>query len=174
MLDCYNYCVYEHINKINGKRYIGITRNTKRRWASNGKGYIGNKEFYSDIVKYGWDNFEHNVLIDNLNIKDAAKLEEDITKARRKNFELYNMKDGCDMSRIQCSPEAKERRLRAISKRVYHNGVTYNSIRECAAALNMTSSAIRYYLNSKYDNRGFFLRWMTLYRYIKLYESEVK
>ena len=53
-----NYKVYVHINKINGKRYYGITKQKriKRRW-ENGKGYKKQSYFYSDIEKYGWGNF---------------------------------------------------------------------------------------------------------------------
>lgn len=66
-----HYCVYCHINKINGKRYIGQTihgNNPNKRWNS-GKPYTG--KFKEDINKYGWDNFEHVILENNLT-KDEA------------------------------------------------------------------------------------------------------
>lgn len=69
------YCVYMHKNKINGKVYIGATcLIPKKRWA-NGKGYSGNKKFYKDIVEYGWDNFEHFIIIDNLDQEQSQILE---------------------------------------------------------------------------------------------------
>lgn len=36
-----SYCIYCHKNKINGKRYIGLTRaiNPSKRWGSNGINY---------------------------------------------------------------------------------------------------------------------------------------
>ena len=59
------YCVYCHINKINGKKYIGITKQKpERRWR-NGKGYKSQIFFFS-IEKYGWDNFDHTILEDNI------------------------------------------------------------------------------------------------------------
>ena len=72
-----NYKVYVHINKINGKRYYGITKQKriKRRW-ENGKGYKKQPYFYSDIEKYGWDNFEHIVLFDNLTKEESKLLEQ--------------------------------------------------------------------------------------------------
>ena len=53
--------VYIHTCKANGKRYVGVTgRDPESRW-QEGKGYKTNKHFYSAILKYGWDNFEHEV-----------------------------------------------------------------------------------------------------------------
>lgn len=70
-----DYCVYCHINNINGKRYIGITcQKPERRW-KNGKGYINNNYFYRAIQKYGWHNFSHNVLYTDLNKEDAERIE---------------------------------------------------------------------------------------------------
>lgn len=44
------YTVYEHINKINGKKYIGITsQNPERRWGNNRNGYKSSPYFYSAI-----------------------------------------------------------------------------------------------------------------------------
>lgn len=56
------YSVYIHTNKVNGKRYIGVTtRKPEERWA-NGKGYKDHPHFYAAIQKYGWDNFDHFIL----------------------------------------------------------------------------------------------------------------
>lgn len=69
------YCVYIHINKTNDKKYIGITsKPPKQRW-DNGKGYLNNPYFNHSIEKYGWDNFEHKVLFENLT-KEESKITE--------------------------------------------------------------------------------------------------
>ena len=66
-----NYKVYVHINKVNGKRYYGITcQEVERRWR-NGKGYYKNKYFTNAINKYGWDNFEHIVIARGLTEEEA-------------------------------------------------------------------------------------------------------
>ena len=66
-----NYKVYVHINKVNGKRYYGITcQEVEKRW-KNGKGYYKNEYFTKAINKYGWDNFEHIVIARGLTEEEA-------------------------------------------------------------------------------------------------------
>lgn len=70
------YTVYAHINKVNGKIYIGLTsQQAERRWGSNGSGYCNNKHFWRAIQKYGWDNFEHRILFENLSKEQACEIE---------------------------------------------------------------------------------------------------
>lgn len=73
------YTVYVHINKTNGKRYVGITSKAKpeHRWNS-GRGYQGNPHFYSAIERYGWDGFEHIILCRGLNDHEAKGMERDL------------------------------------------------------------------------------------------------
>ena len=57
-----SYSVYIHINKVNGKKYVGVTTmKPETRWC-NGKKYKSNKHFTSAIDKYGWDSFDHFVI----------------------------------------------------------------------------------------------------------------
>ena len=67
--------IYMHRNKINNKKYIGLTcQKPSERW-QKGKGYIQCPKFYFAIEKYGWDNFEHIILEDGLS-KDEANAKE--------------------------------------------------------------------------------------------------
>ena len=67
------FVVYMHVNKINGKKYVGITcQDVKKRWGSNGGCYGGSPHFYRAIKKHGWHNFEHVIIAIELT-EDAAK-----------------------------------------------------------------------------------------------------
>lgn len=57
------YTIYKHTNKVNGKVYIGQTKakDLTRRW-SGGHGYKQCFYFFSAIVRYGWLNFDHEIL----------------------------------------------------------------------------------------------------------------
>lgn len=70
------YYVYAHINKINGKIYIGMSRreNPNERW-KNGRGYSYNWHFNQAIKKYGWDAFEHQIVAANLTEDEASNME---------------------------------------------------------------------------------------------------
>ena len=60
------YTIYKHTNIINNKSYIGQTcQDVKKRWG-NGLGYKTCPIFYQAILKYGWDNFTHEILEENL------------------------------------------------------------------------------------------------------------
>lgn len=74
------FLIYCHKNKFNGKRYVGYTsyvNNPNKRWA-DGLGYINNhhKIFGAAILKYGWENFEHIILENNLISLEEAKSRE--------------------------------------------------------------------------------------------------
>ena len=72
--------VYCHQNKINGKKYIGITCcSIKTRWGTNGSRYA----FYfgNAIQKYGWDNFEHFILYRDVSKDFAITLEKLLIEA---------------------------------------------------------------------------------------------
>ena len=77
------YKVYKHTlpmsvsGKENDMVYIGITCQEKAhyRWGRNGIKYKNNIYFYRAIQKYGWDNFIHEILFDDLT-KDEANQKE--------------------------------------------------------------------------------------------------
>lgn len=94
-----DYKVYVHTNRLNGKRYVGITSKAKveHRWNS-GRGYKENPHFYSAIMKYGWDNFTHEVIFDGLSGSEAKAIEVELIRCWQTKDPLYgyNMTSGGD------------------------------------------------------------------------------
>lgn len=90
------YCVYLHINKIDGKKYVGQTcQIPEKRWRE-GKGYKGCVHFLNAIIKYGWDNFEHEIVYNNLTKEEADYFEDlMINSLNTTNYNYgYNIKNG--------------------------------------------------------------------------------
>lgn len=91
--------------------YIGLSRNLKERWRSNGNKYKGSHYFYYAIQKYGWDNFEHTVLYDNLTEQEAKNLEiELIAKYQTQNSKYgYNLAEGGGVAGVRTNyPHGEE------------------------------------------------------------------
>lgn len=83
-----SYCVYKHTSP-NGKCYIGITSNNPLiRW-SNGNGYSGQPYFFRAILKYGWDNFKHEILFSDLTKEEACQKEIELIKFHKSNNPNY-------------------------------------------------------------------------------------
>lgn len=67
-----NYCVYVHTNKINNKKYVGITRQEpKQRWSCYRKSSL----IWRAFDKYGRENFDSQVIVQNLAKEEAESLE---------------------------------------------------------------------------------------------------
>ena len=70
-----SWIIYKHTNKINGKIYIGQSKyswkNINDRWQS-GRGYHIKTRFGGAIKKYGWENFDHHLLEDNITSQNIA------------------------------------------------------------------------------------------------------
>ena len=90
------YCVYLHVNKIDGKKYVGQTcQIPEKRW-KNGLGYKGCVHFFNAIIKYGWDNFEHKIVYNSLTKEEADYFEDlMINSLNTTDYNYgYNIKNG--------------------------------------------------------------------------------
>lgn len=90
-----SWTVYCHTNKINGKMYVGITskNNVQERWRK-GRGYADTPHFNAAINKYGWNNFEHEIIATNLTEDEACNMERLLIK----QLNLLNDKFGYNIS----------------------------------------------------------------------------
>lgn len=111
------YIIYLHRNKINGKCYIGQTcQSPHERWGQNGSGYKSQEYFYRAIKKYGWDNFDHIILE-----QDIDELEVNLKEVFWSGYyhslapEGYNLKVGGQFHYLE-SDKNKEIRSSAMKK----------------------------------------------------------
>lgn len=111
--------LYVHTNKINGKKYVGITSKPKveHRWNS-GRGYKENPHFYAAIQKYGWDGFTHTILCDGLTNEQAKALECHLIAVwkTQNTSRGYNMTSGGDGS-PGCRPSIETRMKLSSARR---------------------------------------------------------
>ena len=68
------YTLYIHIFP-NNKVYVGITQQKPTKRWQNGKGYVEQDYIYKAILKYGWNNIQHQILHENLSLEEACELE---------------------------------------------------------------------------------------------------
>ena len=87
------YSVYVHTNRVNRKRYVGVTMQVpERRW-QKGYGYAGTP-FGEAIAEYGWDAFDHQILFEGLTKEQASKKEIELIAV----FESNNPNFGYNVS----------------------------------------------------------------------------
>jgi group I intron endonuclease len=113
-----NYIVYEHISP-SGKVYVGQTYNLKIRWQANGRMYLNKTKkgkyaqpyFAHALLKYGWDAFEHRIILEGVSKNEANYAEKYLIKWYKLHKMSYNMTDGgegtCGIKRTM-SPEMRE------------------------------------------------------------------
>jgi group I intron endonuclease len=103
------YCIYIHKNKINNKVYIGQTcQKPEYRW-NHGKGYERQSYFYSAIQKYGWNNFEHEILKNNLTLEEANYWEEYYIEQYNSTDKKYGYNISFGGNNKKLSEETKEK-----------------------------------------------------------------
>jgi len=69
------YCIYKHTSPIE-KHYIGQTNNYSKRTSNHKKRNNQCLAFANAIKKYGWENFTHEILEENLTIDQANEREQ--------------------------------------------------------------------------------------------------
>lgn len=163
------YVVYKHTNKLNGKVYIGITsQNPENRW-KNGNGY-SNQHFSRAIKKYGWDNFDHDIVAKELSKEDACEMERILIKSYRSTDPEYGYNetlggDGGGMYRKNHSQDAKDK----ISKARKRMGFSETHRKN----ISKSKSGVNHHLAKKvyqYSKQG---EYITEWDYMSLASKEL-
>lgn len=108
--------VYAHVNKVNGKMYIGITsQKLEQRFGANGCGYRKhNVKFWRAICKYGWNSFDHVLLADHLTEEEANNMEMFLINQLDTVNDGYNCRGGGKAGKLSEDSRQKIREKRAL------------------------------------------------------------
>lgn len=154
------YCIYKHIAP-NGKLYIGMTKQgCERRW-QNGRGYKTQRLFWRAIQKYGWDNFTHEILEEDLLHDEACEREKYYISIYRSNIPCYgyNTTSGGD----GCSDRGKY-----IGQFLDENIVNvFISVPEAASKLDLSETSIYNYINNNKKPGGYVFKEITYDVYLQ-------
>lgn len=126
------YYVYKHTNLIDGKCYIGMScQPTYDRWSESK--YLRHKRLGAAIQEFGWKNFSHGILFNNLTKEEAEKLEKETIAFYRSNDEKYgyNMTTGGIGGGVGAKP------VKCIK-----TGITYLSAREAERQTGISRTSI--------------------------------
>lgn len=146
-----SFYIYAHINILNGKIYIGQTcQSPEKRW-QNGLGYRNCIIFNNAIQKYGWDNFKHIILFENLSSEEANIFEEFlINKYNTTNSNFgYNIKFGGSNSTM---PESIKKKIKANAS-TYWLGKTKNQDIRNKISIKQTGKKYSDETNKKKENK---------------------
>lgn len=125
-----SYCIYCYTNTINDKRYIGQTKDVKKR--CHPSNYKGCQKFYAAIQKYGYDNFLFTIIEDGLTLDEANEREEYYISLFDTIENGYNLRSGGLNNEF--SEESKEKMsLSCATKKAIkciETGETFKSAKE--------------------------------------------
>lgn len=147
------YTVYEHVFP-DGKRYIGISNNVKRRWRNNGKEYDGVKNMREAINKYGWDNIQHNIIAEYIPRGEAQKLEQYLIKALDTENNGYNQRGGGELPGNSLYSEHVTKRIRRLRSLPYPGSKELARVLEsfsCTESVAYRLNLIDYVLRTEVD-----------------------
>ena len=117
-----NYIIYEHISP-SGKIYVGQTTNIEKRWWKKGYNYLNKNQkgqyvhryFAHALLKYGWDNFKHVIVLEGLSKAEANYAERYLIRWYKMHNMSYNCTDGGEgVLGLKFTKETREQ----ISKRM--------------------------------------------------------
>lgn len=112
----YKYVVYKHTSP-SGKCYVGITScKPQVRWGINGCNYITkinnrykHPYFAPAILKYGWENFTHEIILTNISKSEAVYTEKYLIQWYKLHGQSYNLTAGGDgVLHLKMSKRTKE------------------------------------------------------------------
>lgn len=150
--------VYRLMNKFDGKVYIGVSHTSpEARWRK-GKGYQA-KKIRSAIDRYGWENFEHTIILETPDIDEAYKKEVELIACYKSNQTEYgyNSSIGGRKSALGVKASDETRRKISISVSRIKKGVQFTELHkkhlsECHADFNGAKSPLAKFSQQDIDD----------------------
>lgn len=117
-----SWTVYKHISP-SGKVYVGISSNVKNRWAANGYYYhLSDTVFSRALKKYGWENFQHIIIAEDLSKQEACDMEKELIVYYKAKNISYNITDGGEGF---CGKHSKEHIKHRRESRIANSDTDY-------------------------------------------------
>jgi group I intron endonuclease len=107
------WAIYIVTNKANGKQYVGITKDAKRRWHQHLSANGSAPALHAAIKKYGAEGFVFSHICDAFDFEAACDLERLLIQDRNtKSPHGYNLTDGGEgvVGRLATAEEIEKRR----------------------------------------------------------------
>ena len=142
------FIVYCHTLKKDGRKYVGITcQKPNVRW-HYGHGYRKNTHIRNAIEKYGWNNFEHTILYENLTEQEAIDKEIELIEKwqlrdRTKGFNICiggGGTTGCNKGRnagFHLTEDTKEKLRQANLGKKQNNETILKRIKQYEKSIDM-------------------------------------
>lgn len=168
----HDYLVYVHTVKENGKRYVGISKQSAlKRW-QRGDGY--SKQFFGKVIReYGWRNIKHEILYTNLTEEEAIQWEQALI-AMWKTTDInygYNITEGGNTVRF--SDEQVEKMYKPVI--CLETLKTYKSIKDASETVGISHSRISVCCSGKRNiAKGFHWSYYDKEKSMSYYENLLK
>ena len=172
-MEIYNgtYTVYVHINKINNKKYVGITsQDPKVRWGHKGLGYLHCPKMWNAIQKYGWDNFDHEIFATHLTYEEASNMEQILIKMLQTTNDAYGY--NVDSGGFSCKHTLES--IEKIRKANQNKIVTEETKRKIKEARSKQVLSEQHLTAFKYNFKGKHHSEITKQRLHKAHEKDCK
>lgn len=139
------WAVYTHTSP-SGKVYVGISKDLKNRWACSGAKYCSYESVFKyAIIKYGWDNLKHTVLLEGITKSEAIYAEKYLIRWYKIHGLSYNITDGGEgMAGIKRTEEEIQK---TIATKVANNSEEYLVVNsDFDYKIFLTTTAVAEYL----------------------------
>lgn len=119
------YYVYRHLCP-DGRAYIGVSTNPKRRWEAHGCNYKGHPIFYAAIARFGWENIQHKILFRCADKKSARDKEKKLANY----YQYYSLSLNAGNGHSHPCSERSKKAVSEMRKRTTVSESTREKIRE--------------------------------------------